>query len=430
MIGLGHIKRDLVLAKQFEDAKITFACEELEGNIIDQIPYETVILKSGETDELISLIKERGIDLLVIDHYGIGYEDEKRIKERTDVKIFVLDDTYERHFCDILLNHNIGADAKRYESLVPPGCELRCGLEYTLIREEFYQERQTVRVLVALGGADIKNLTVDILKILQNFPHIKADVITSLSNKEIEELKKFTKNSKKFKLHIDTKEMAKLMRKADFAIITPSVTAHEALFMDLPFMSIKMADNQKEIADYLDRNGYAVLQKFDKKLFIEVSERLYRRSIYRLIPFYKMREDEKKSVLEWRNDPSIRKWMFNKEPIARREHLSFIKRLPFLCDRAYFLVREFSKPIGVIDLTRIDQESLSAYIGLYQNPNLKGKGDVLMHLLIEQAKEEMGLELLLAEVFEDNKRALKLYERFGFREIKRENSIIKMELKI
>jgi UDP-2,4-diacetamido-2,4,6-trideoxy-beta-L-altropyranose hydrolase len=177
----------------------------------------------------------------------------------------VLDDTYERHYCDILLNHNIGADAKRYEGLVPPKCELRCGSAYALIREEFYKERQKFRVLVAMGGSDHKNLTIEVLKILKEFPHFRVDVVTTRANTFVDTLQKYTKKNKKIKLHIDTKKMAKLMRRADFVIITPSVTAQEALFMNLPFIAIKTADNQKEIYNNLKKQGYKCLKKFSSK---------------------------------------------------------------------------------------------------------------------------------------------------------------------
>ena len=106
-IGLGHIMRDLVLAKQYSNDTIFFACQNLDGNIIDRIPYEVNFLKSNDINELINLIHSLQIELLIIDHYGISYEDEKAVKEATNVKILSFDDTYEKHYCDILLNHNI-----------------------------------------------------------------------------------------------------------------------------------------------------------------------------------------------------------------------------------------------------------------------------------------------------------------------------------
>lgn len=58
--------------------------------------------------------------------------------------------------------------------------------------------------------------------------------------------------------------MAKLMKKADLAIITPSVVLHEVLYMELPFIAIKTADNQKEFVDYLKKKKYQIIEYFSK----------------------------------------------------------------------------------------------------------------------------------------------------------------------
>jgi len=148
-IGTGHIMRDLVLAKQYPDSKIYFATRALDGNLNDKIKqegYEVIDLKSNDIEELDKVIKKLDIDLLIIDHYEIHYEDEKRLKTKNQhLKILSFDDTYEKHYCDILLNHNISADEKRYKDLVPKDCEHRCGEEYTLLREEFRAEKKIQR---------------------------------------------------------------------------------------------------------------------------------------------------------------------------------------------------------------------------------------------------------------------------------------------
>ena len=139
-IGTGHIMRDLVLATKYKNADITFATQKLKGNINHKIlkaGYKLKNLKSNSKKELVKLIKKLHIDLLVIDHYGIDYKKEKYIKEKTGVKILSFDDTYEKHHCDIVLNHNLGADKKRYKSLVPTTCKIKCGAKYTLLRDEF-----------------------------------------------------------------------------------------------------------------------------------------------------------------------------------------------------------------------------------------------------------------------------------------------------
>lgn len=278
-IGTGHIMRDLVLAKQFKDNKITFAARDLKGNInhrIEEAGYAVKTLNSNNFEELDSIIKNMQIDLLVIDHYGIDYYFEKQLKQsNTRLKLMVLDDTYERHYCDIVLNHNISAQEDRYKQLVPSQCELRCGSRYTLLRDEFYIEKKKRKIknitrkniLISLGGTDNNNLNIKILKILNNYKNIHVDLTTSNSNKNLKNLQKFIKNKKWVNLHINTNQIAKIMKKSDFAIVTPSVTVNEVYFMGVPFIAVMTAHNQIEIHNYLKKKKYHTMDKFNTQKF-------------------------------------------------------------------------------------------------------------------------------------------------------------------
>ena len=284
-IGTGHIMRDLVLTKAFPNSTIIFATQALDGNInhkIQEADYEIEILNSNAKEELLELIKKHTIDLLIIDNYSIDYEYEKFIKDKTDIKIFVLDDTYEKHHCDILLNHNISANAERYKDLVPPACEIRCGSDYTLLRDEFIVQKQkpksnslhVKRVLIAMGGTDHSNQNINILKVLEGFKNIHAHVVTTTANQYLDELKNYTKNKTDVTLHVNTSQIAKLMHEADFAIATPSVTINEIIYMGLPFIAIKTAENQKDIYEYLHLHDYLVLKKFDAEALQTMIEEL------------------------------------------------------------------------------------------------------------------------------------------------------------
>lgn len=286
IIGTGHVMRDLVLAKEFNGDNVTFASQDLEGNINHKIiesGYKLDFLKSNEIEELSNLIKKESIELIVIDCYAIDAEYEKELKiQNPTLKILSLDDTYEKHHCDILLNHNIYADAKKYKNLVPKSCELRCGEKFTLIRDEFIREKakmpckskeKKIRVFLAMGGADTQNLNPKILKVLKKFNHIAVHVVTTTANKNLGELKKYIKNKKWVTLHVNTNKMAKLLRKSDFAIITPSVTANEVCFMQKPLIAIQIADNQREMNKFLKKKGYSVMKSFNaKKLQKEIAK--------------------------------------------------------------------------------------------------------------------------------------------------------------
>ena len=276
--------RDLVLAKQYKTENIIFAVRELDGNInykIDEDGYSKVVLKTNDFEELDKIIKKLNIDMIIIDHYEINYDFEKKIKESNpNLKIFVFDDTYEKHFCDILLNHNISADERKYQNLVPKDCELRCGSKYTLLREEFLEakkqknnikkDKRIKTIFIAMGGADHSNINVDILKTIKRVrknhkQNIKVNIVTTNANKNLEKLKLYCKNKKWINLHINSNKIAKLMIKSDFAIVTPSVTVNEVYYLGLPIITIKTAENQIDMYEFLKKQKYNVLDKFKKE---------------------------------------------------------------------------------------------------------------------------------------------------------------------
>lgn len=272
-IGLGHLMRCLVLAEQYKNDEVIFACQDLAGNVNNKIiekKYQLITLKNHQPDELIQVIESLSIDMIVFDHYGIDYSFEKEVKQQTKVKILSLDDTYQKHYCDILLNHNIYAKKEQYKNLVPDFCELKCGQKYTLIRDEFkeisYRKRtinkKNPNVFVAMGGADSQNISLLVLKILVKFKQLTINVATTKANQNIVILQDFIKQYSQVNIHIDNENIAQLMDSSDFAIITPSVIVYEAMYLNLPFIAIQTADNQQYIYKYLIDNNFLAIANF------------------------------------------------------------------------------------------------------------------------------------------------------------------------
>ncbi len=272
-IGTGHIMRDLVLASQYKDSNIIFATQDLDGNInkkIKEAGYKVELLKSNSLKEVTELVNKYNIEMIVIDHYGIDYKYEKKLKKKTGVKILSFDDTYEKHFCDILLNHNISANEKRYKGLVPKNCELRCGSKYTLLRDEFIEQKTKKTIFLSMGGADNSNLNIKVLNVLSQFHNIEVNLITTTANQNLKKLKEFAKRNRWVDLYINSTEIAKLMKKSDFVIVPPSVTLNEVYFMEIPFIAIQTADNQQDMSRYLIEHKYFILKKFNKNKLLKV----------------------------------------------------------------------------------------------------------------------------------------------------------------
>ena len=276
-IGLGHIMRDLVLAQQYPHAHIIFACQNLAGNIMFKIPYAVHILKSNTPEELIEVIKDKSIDRVIFDHYEIDHLFEKTVKESTEVTIVSLDDMYQKHCCDILINPNIYANEKRYHHLVETRTILRCGKEFFLIRDEFRIAEQkpklpTNAILVAMGGSDPRNLSMEVITALPTTHPIH--LITTTANPHLHQLQSYSHKHPYIRLHINTLDMANLMHQCAFAIITPSSIAHEVMFMNLPFIAIQSADNQSEFVAYMESEHLNVLHHFEKKSFLALLDKL------------------------------------------------------------------------------------------------------------------------------------------------------------
>lgn len=280
-IGLGHIMRDLVLAGQYPQANITFACRNLDGNMISNIPYPVKYLESNTPEELITLIKTLKINRIIFDHYEIDYDFEQSIKHQTGVTIISLDDTYQKHYCDILINPNIYADEHRYKNLVPNHTIIRCGKEFLLIRDEFYLAKRskpvkTDALLIAMGGSDPMNLSMEILSVLPK--EISLHLITTASNPHLNLLREKILDFPNAQLHINTSNMAQLMATSSLAIITPSSIAHETIFMNIPFIAIKSADNQNEFVAYMKREGMDIMENFDPIVFKTLLDKHYDRT--------------------------------------------------------------------------------------------------------------------------------------------------------
>ena len=152
-----------------------------------------------------------------------------------------------------------------------------------------------------------------------------------------------------------------------------------------------------------------------------------------LINFTQLSHDEKVMVLEWRNSLDIQKWMYTTEDILWEDHLKFIESLTNSKEKLYFVVKQESEYLGVIDFAELNHQDI--YFGLYANPNIKiaGIGRVLEKICIDYAFNTLQKDTLKLEVFSDNRQVVNLHKKFKFKIIKNKivnnKEIICMELK-
>ena len=152
-----------------------------------------------------------------------------------------------------------------------------------------------------------------------------------------------------------------------------------------------------------------------------------------LTNFIDLSDNNKLMVLDWRNNVDVRKWMYNSDIISKEEHLVFIDTLKTNKTKQYYLVSYKENSIGVMYFTDIDSTSKTAKFGIYSNPSLKGNGKILMDSICKFGFNILNFHKIVAEVFADNQRAIKLYHHFNFtktdEDLLNNKKVIYMELK-
>ncbi|MFA7083394.1 MAG: UDP-2,4-diacetamido-2,4,6-trideoxy-beta-L-altropyranose hydrolase [Arcobacteraceae bacterium] len=263
-LGLGHVKRCLLLAQRLKEhdeyLNISFATQNLEGNInleILKAGFNIYTLKSNSVEEFSSLIEVLHLKLLIIDSYDIDLNFEKQLKiKNSTFKILSFDDMVQPHCADIVLNHGIHAKKKDYAFILSETTKLLCGSKYTLLRDEFFKKYKDEvvqnSVAIILGGNDILNCSFKLTQLLlQINPKYKITIITSCVNPHLNQLKSL-KNSE---LLVDIENIAETLATKELIICASGGTLFEVLALRKKFINLQVASNQQKVVDFLNHNN-------------------------------------------------------------------------------------------------------------------------------------------------------------------------------
>ena len=135
--------------------------------------------------------------------------------------------------------------------------------------------------------------------------------------------------------------------------------------------------------------------------------------------FINLSAEEKEMVLGWRNQESIRKWMYSDTIISSKEHADFLSNLTKDKNNSYWVAENGDEILfGTISLNKIDFKNKHAYIGIYSNPynEIKNRGHLLIQCIKKLAFEIAGLHTLKLEVIANNQKAINFYKKSGFNE--------------
>jgi UDP-2,4-diacetamido-2,4,6-trideoxy-beta-L-altropyranose hydrolase len=228
--------------------------------------------QSGSTDDLrqtLEATRELRPAWVVVDGYAFNAKYQRGIKE-AQLRLLVFDDYgHAEHYCaDFVLNQNLGAQEALYARR-EPGTQLLLGPRYAQLRREFKAWREwqreipprARRVLVTLGGADPDNATGKVVQALAApvLADVEAVVIVGGSNPHFEALRRQAAEAGvKARFERDATRMAEWMAWADVAVSGAGSTSWELAFMGLPALVLVLAENQRAIAQQIEKAGVSL----------------------------------------------------------------------------------------------------------------------------------------------------------------------------
>ena len=136
-----------------------------------------------------------------------------------------------------------------------------------------------------------------------------------------------------------------------------------------------------------------------------------------------LEERDLPATLAWRNRDDIRCWFLNPDKLVWENHLGWFRKYQERDDDFMFVIEEngnVQRPVGQIGLYRVDWEASQAEYGrlMIGEPTGAGRGlaQEATEALLGFAQISLKLRRVYLEVMNHNDRAIKLYQRCGFRQ--------------
>lgn len=131
---------------------------------------------------------------------------------------------------------------------------------------------------------------------------------------------------------------------------------------------------------------------------------------------------QQRQIFELRNNPDIRIWMTNPEPILWNSHLEFIGLLSKDNRRAYYAIFNEKQLVGTYNLTLETESNWER--GIITSPDYQGKGTSQWENAILNSLPRENFSIISAKVKHNNIRSQRYHEKVGYTEIRRDNEYI------
>jgi len=139
------------------------------------------------------------------------------------------------------------------------------------------------------------------------------------------------------------------------------------------------------------------------------------------LKFRRVKETDIWDIYKLSNDPTVRFFSISRKPISRKEHIDWFQKV----DKRFFFVAQLgSEVVGQIRFDKREENLYEVSISVHPLHRGKGIGKFLLSEGLKKLLKEVEKATVIARVREENRVSRRLFEGFGFQELKRENGII------
>ena len=247
--GFGHLTRCLSIASAFKNHnyRVTFMVngDESIANVLKNENYKITYW---------AYEKIQDYNILLIDSMEIT---DKKLLELEKLNNFVIfiDDEKRRNILNrgIVIDWTVLSDKQNHFQPKKKGITYLLGSKYTPLRAEFTTASRNIirknlkKIMLTFGGADVRNLSPNILKTLsKKFPQLEKYIVIGAGFTNVDAIKSFKDKNTHLIYNANTQTMIKLMQDTDLAIASGGQTLYELARIGTPTIAILLVENAKD----------------------------------------------------------------------------------------------------------------------------------------------------------------------------------------
>ncbi len=259
--GYGHITRCLAICQAFEELGY-------QPQMIVNGDDNAKLMSENQSSLFFNWLKHKeylfeqiwNADIILIDSYLADVSLYKKIADLAKTSVYLDDNIRLKYPRGVVINGAIGAEKLPYPKSFKKKYLL--GGKYQPIRKEFWKlsprtiHNEIENIMVTMGGSDIRNLTSNILNVLNlEFSHLIKHVVIGNGYSNVTQIKKSENSKMKIYHNLNGEHMKQLMLKCDLAISAAGQTLYELAATQTPTIAIGIIDNQQINIDNFKQKG-------------------------------------------------------------------------------------------------------------------------------------------------------------------------------